>query len=156
MENTFVNSIDNLNTDLIVLSYVRKSINPRFIIHNKLYPIIISLPESTCVFGVDRVYDKSYIKLKIPSDSIINKLIDIEDRLRNLVYEREHLELATCFCGKNTMALVLDKNISVNDNKSVFGLNAGTVITCEITLGSIYIHNNIAKYKWIVNNLSFV
>jgi hypothetical protein len=149
-------SLESLDSNSIILSYKNKSIEPRYIIDKKLYPIIIELPKSKCLFGIDKVYDKFYVKLEIINSSFLKKFVEIENRLKKMVLERENVELVSNFYGENVLGFLIDKNIEIKNNLSLFNLKKNTFIECQILLGNIFINKNIANYKWIINKIVFL
>jgi hypothetical protein len=162
--NDFSNNIDKIDYEQILLSYVGKSIKPRYILGANVYPISLEINNCIAPFGIDAAYGKLYMKITLPNNYIESakythffKNIDI--KIINLIIEKEKGILEPNL-NKNIIQTILDKNITIQDSLgnsvSVFGITKGTQIkTMQITLGDIFYVNKTQKfnYKWIVNKI---
>lgn len=162
--NDFSNNIDKIDYDQILLSYIGKSIKPRYILGANVYPISLEINNCIAPFGIDTAYGKLYMKITLPNNYIESakytqffKNIDI--KIINLIIEKEKGILEPNL-NKNIIQTILDRNItiqdSLNNSVSVFGITKGSQIkVMQITLGDIFYVNKTQKfnYKWIVNKI---
>jgi hypothetical protein len=162
--NQYVNDFNTIDYEHILLSYVGKSIKPRYILGPKVYPISIEINNCIAPFGVDNAYGKLYMKISLPNNYIESSknivfFTNIDTKLSNLVMEKEKNSLDTNL-KKNIIQTILDKNISIVDSSgnitSLFGITKGTHLkTLQLTLGDIFYVNKTKNYnyKWIVNKI---
>ena len=160
----FSNELNKIDYDHILLSYVGKSIKPRYVLGTNVYPISLEINNCVVPFGVDNAYGKLYMKISLPNnyfESAKNILIfkNFDSKISNLITEKEKGVLDENL-NKNIIQTILDRNIiivdSLGNSASVFGITKGTQIkTMQITLGDIFYVNKTQKfnYKWIVNKI---
>ena len=160
----FINDVNKIDYNNILLSYVGKNIKPRYVLGPKVYPISIEINNCIAPFGVDNAYGKLYMKISLPNNYIesaqnIAFFRNIDTKLSNLVVEKEKSILDENL-NKNIIQTILDKNISIVDSSgniaSVFGITKGTHIkTLQLSLGDIFYVNKTQKfnYKWMVNKI---
>jgi hypothetical protein len=159
----YINDINKIDSNQIVLSYIGKNIKPRYILGANIYPISIELKNCFIPFGIDNAFGKLYMKIKIPNttEHVNNIYIikNIETKLSNLIVAKEN-GLLEDNLNKNIIQCVLDKDITIvdnsNNNVSIFSITKGlTVNTIQILLGDIFYISKIKKFsfKWIVNKI---
>jgi hypothetical protein len=160
----FSNDVSKIDYNNILLSYVGKSIKPRYVLGPNVYPISIEINNCIVPFGVDNAYGKLYMKISLPNNYIENAknivfFTNIHTKLSKLVMEKEKGILDTNL-NKNIIQTILDKNISILDSSgniaSLFGITKGTHIkTLQLTLGDIFYVNKTKNYnyKWMVNKI---
>lgn len=159
----YINDINKIDCNQIVLSYIGKNIKPRYILGDNIYPICIELKNCNIPFGVDNAFGKLYMKIKIQNSiehiNNINIIKNIEIKLSNLIVEKEKGLLEENF-NKNIIQCILDKNITIVDTSnnivSLFAITKGiTVNSIQIFLGDIFYISKIQKFcfKWIVNKI---
>lgn len=162
--NDYTNDLDKIDYGQILLSYVGKSIKPRYILGTNVYPISLEINNCIAPFGVDNAYGKLYMKITLPNNYIesakhILFFKNIDSKISSLIIEKEK-GILEANLNKNIIQTILDRNIIIQDSSSnsmsVFAITKGSQIkTIQLTLGDIFYVNKTQKfnYKWIVNKI---
>jgi hypothetical protein len=159
IENENENIISMLNVSNIVISNIRNSICPRFIVLKKAYPIGFEISNVKTPFGIDIAYGKSYMKLEFESQTEQYLLLrEIDKRLMTLQHP---IPVKSCLYGSCGISVLLDKNVEIYTKNtddtltriSSYGISKSDILDVTIELGNMYVHNNECTYKYIVKRI---
>ena len=153
------NVISMLNVSNIVISNIRNSICPRFIVLKKAYPIGFEISNVKTPFGIDIAYGKSYMKLEFESQTEQYLLLrEIDKRLMTLQHP---IPVKSCLYGSCGISVLLDKNVEIYAKNtddtlthiSSYGISKSDMLDVIVELGNMYVHNNECTYKYIVKRI---